>query len=460
MIYKATTKDAYNLFHEGALALADVEANGIAIDEKKLQQNIDQTKRKIKRYTEFLKQDDIWDVWKKHFKTKTKLGSRVQLGQLLFKHMGYECTSKTSTGRPKANEEALLKLDIPFVKKYLQIEKLKKALTTYLYGIQRETVDGFLHPFFNLHLVKSQRSSSSDPNFQNIPMHLPWISKLIRSCFIARPDHHFVELDYGGIEVCISACNHKDPIMIEYIKDDTKDMHRDMAQEIYICDEVTKDTRFSAKSNFVFAQFYGDWYKPCARNLWENISKLKLTLPDGIPMKKHLAINGITKLGPCAYGEDTQPGTFEQHIKDIEYNFWYKRFNVYREWKERVWAEYQQTGRFEMLTGFTVEGLYGKNNVTNYYMQGPAFHCLLWSLIKLNKWLKEKKMQSRIIGQIHDSIIADVHKDELQAYLYMANKIMTRMLPKAWPWIIVPLKIEAGVVPLGGNWLDKKEVVL
>ena len=460
MKYKATTKDAYKLFHEGALALADVESHGIAIDEKKLQQNINNTKRKIKRYTEFLKQDEIWNTWKKHYGTKSKLGSREQLGQILFTKLGHTCSSQTPTGRPKADEKSLLKLDIPFVKKYLQIEKLKKALSTYLYGIQRATINGFLHPSFNLHLARTYRSSSSDPNFQNIPIRLPWVSELIRSCFIARPDHHFVEIDYGGIEVCMSACNHKDPTMIEYIQDDTKDMHRDMAREIYMCDEVTKDARYSAKNGFVFPQFYGDWYKTCAKSLWENNKILKLTLPDGTPMKQHLATKRITELGPCVFGTEPKPGTFEYHIKEIEHNFWYNRFNVYREWKEKVWADYQQTGRFEMLTGFTVEGLYGKNDVTNYYMQGPAFHCLLWSLIKLNKWLKEKKMRSRVTGQIHDSIIADVHKDELQPYLYMANKIMTRMLPKAWPWIIVPLKVEAEVVPLSGNWLDKKEIKL
>ena len=81
-------------------------------------------------------------------------------------------------------------------------------------------------------------------------------------------------------------------------------------------------------------------------------------------------------------------------------------------------------------------------------------------MIKFNKWLKGKRMKSRVTGQVHDSIIADVYKDELQPYLYMANKIMTRMLPKAWPWIIVPLKIEAEVAPLNGSWLDKEKVEL
>ena len=69
-------------------------------------------------------------------------------------------------------------------------------------------------------------------------------------------------------------------------------------------------------------------------------------------------------------------------------------------------------------------------------------------------------MRSRIVGQIHDSIVADVHKDELDDFLQRAKKIMTRMLPRAWKWLIVPLTVEAEVSPLGGSWFDKKEVEL
>jgi len=459
---RPTTKDAYQLLHDGCMALADVESHGIKIDLVQLERNIYTTSKRIEKLTARNTKSDVCKTWKKVFGRSTNFGSRTQLGEVLFSHMGYECKDedRTKTGRPKADEETLSKLDIPFVQQYLKVERLKKARATYLRGIQKATMDGFLHPVFSLHLVRTYRSSSEAPNFQNIPIRIPWLGKLIRTCFIARPHHQLVEIDYSGIEVCVSACMHKDPRMIEYIKDPTKDMHRDMAGECYILrtKQVSKDSRFSAKNGFVFPEFYGDWFNRCARSLWDNITNLHLTLPDGTSLREHLKNKGINRLGPCDPKEKPRPGTFEKHIQEVENRFWNERFRVYNQWKQDWFREYQRTGRFTMATGFTVEGWYGKNDVINYPIQGPAFHCLLWSLIRLNNWLKKKRMRSRIVGQIHDSIVADVHKNELEDYLHMANKIMTQRLPKAWPWIIVPLEVEADVSPVGGSWYDKKEM--
>jgi len=69
-------------------------------------------------------------------------------------------------------------------------------------------------------------------------------------------------------------------------------------------------------------------------------------------------------------------------------------------------------------------------------------------------------MKTKIVGQIHDSIIADVPHEELDDYLALANKVMTKDLVKKWKWIILPLEIEAEVCPLNGNWSQKKEVKL
>ena len=69
-------------------------------------------------------------------------------------------------------------------------------------------------------------------------------------------------------------------------------------------------------------------------------------------------------------------------------------------------------------------------------------------------------MKSKIIGQIHDSVIAEVHESELEKYLYKAQRILTHDLPRAWPWIIVPLTVETEVSPLGESWFDKKPVII
>ena len=108
------------------------------------------------------------------------------------------------------------------------------------------------------------------------------------------------------------------------------------------------------------------------------------------------------------------------------------------------------------MTGFVCSGVMSKNDVYNYPVQGPAFHCLLWSLTRLQKELNERNMRSHIIGEIYDSIIGDVHKDEVEDYLVMAKRIMTEDIRKEWPWIIVPLVVEAEIGE--ENWWEKVEV--
>ncbi|MBW2309228.1 MAG: hypothetical protein JRG73_20085 [Deltaproteobacteria bacterium] len=465
--YYATKAEGCLLLHQGAAALADVEAAGIRIDGRRLQANIDRVSRKISNIREQLKQSEVWQVWEKTYKHKANMRSRSQLGTVLFKQMGIPHPlsigpndTRTKGGRYRTDAHTLSLVDHPFVKRYLSCERLEKARATYLLGIQQETHNGYLHPSFNLHLVRSYRSSSDSPNFQNMPRHNPWIARLVRSCFIARPNHYLIESDFSKIEVCISACLNKDPELLRYMRDPTTDMHRDIAAELFQCEqsEVTKQARDCAKGNFVFAQFYGDWYKHCAALIWQNIGSQKLTLADGTPLKKHLATKGIRTLGSCQSGGRPASGTFERHVQRVEDWFWNERFRVYNERREQWWMDYQQRGYFDLITGFRISGLYNRNDVINYRIQGPAFHCLLWALIRLNRWLKKKRMKTKIVGQIHDSIVADVAKSEREAYLAKSNKIMTQELPKAWPWIIVPLKVEAEAAPLGGAWIDKETI--
>ena len=157
---------------------------------------------------------------------------------------------RTATGRFKTDEEALTKVDLPFVTDYLRMQKLVKAKSTYLEGILNETCEGCLHPSFDLNTAISYRSSSSAPNFQNVPIRNKEIGQLVRSCFVARDGNRLVEVDFGGIEVRAAAFYHKDPTMIAYLNDPTKDMHRDCASSVYLLppEEVSKDARYTAKN--------------------------------------------------------------------------------------------------------------------------------------------------------------------------------------------------------------------
>ncbi len=456
---KLTLEDANVLMHEGAIALAQVEANGMRVDVPRLERTIGKVERRIKELEGRLREDDVFKTWRKIFGQKTNLGSGPQLGRILFGELGYKSKSPTRTGKPQVDQAALEQIDLPFVKQYVQIEKLKKLRGTYLKGLLREVEDGFAHAVFNLHLVTTYRSSASDPNSQNIPVRDKQTSKLIRSCFIPRDGHVLVEIDYKGVEVGVVACYNKDPVLIKYIEDPTKDLHRDMAAKCYMLpkSQVTKDARFYAKNQFVFPEFYGDYYIDCARNLWDAIRSGKLKTEDGLGLKEHLESEGIDRLGKCNPKQRPEKGTFEYHVHQTEKDFW-KLFAVYAKWKDRWWRDYQRTGGFTTLTGFRIEGLYRRNQVINCPVQGTAFHCLLWSLIRLVRIMKKKKMRSKIVAEVHDSMVADVHKDELDDFIEMAKRTMTEDIRKAWAWLIVPLAVDVEVSET--NWFEMSEVKL
>lgn len=457
---KPITSQAYKLFHEGCIALSQMEYNGICIDTEYLEGAIERAELKIGKLYKALKQDKIYKTWKKRYGQKTNLGSHQQLGKILFDVMKYPCPARTKTGRPKTDARILETIDLKFIRRFLRIEKLKKAKGTYLQGILRETMNGFLHPFFSLHTASSYRGSSDDPNFQNIPIKDPEISELIRRCFIPRSrNRQIVETDFKRIEICGAACYHHDPRMIRYIENPKKDLHRDMAAKCYMLskDQVSYWIRDSGKNRFVFPQFYGDYYLACAQNMWRALDELKLKTVDGLNLKKHLRRKGITALGECDPSKEPLPGTFEEHLQKVEYDFWHK-FRVYAAWKETWWSEYLSKGYFDTLSGFRVSGFLRKNQVINMPVQGTSFHFLLWSLIRINKLLKKYKMKSLIIGQIHDSLVGDIPKSELEDFCEIAQQVMTVDLLKHWDWIIVPMAIEIDAAPPGLSWFEKEKV--
>ena len=189
---KPVTDKAYKLFHQGQIALAQVESNGMKIDVEYLHKAIAKSKRKIEHLTENLKNDKIYKTWKKQYGNKFNIDSGLQLGKILFTTMDYECKHFTKTGIPVTDEAALAELDIPFIKDLISLSKIKKARGTYLKGILRETIDGFLNPFFGLNLARTFRGQSDHPNFQNIPIRVEEIARLIRQAFIARKNHRIV----------------------------------------------------------------------------------------------------------------------------------------------------------------------------------------------------------------------------------------------------------------------------
>ena len=306
-------------------------------------------------------------------------------------------------------------------------------------------MDGYLHAMFNLHLTRTRRSSSDSPNFQNIPIRDARMGKVIRSCFVPRPGHVLVEIDYGALEFRICACFWRDKAMVAYASDPSLDVHRDMAAECFgvPVEEVTKQARFHAKNGFVFPTLYGSYHKNTSQSLWASMEQFNLTNVSGVPLKKCLAEIGVRK------------ANYQSHVQKVEKRF-QKRFPEWTKRKESWWQQYLKTGRFRLMTGFVAEGAFTRNDLMNYPIQGPAFHILLWSLIRLVKWTRGKK--TKIVGQIHDSIVADVHRSELDHYLEEAKRVMTVDVREAWDWIVTPLEIEVEVAE--DNWYNKKAIEL
>lgn len=457
---KPDTSDAVKLFRDGALALARMEHDGIRIDTDYLTRVTAETKDRIRDLDRRLRSDRVYAVWRKRFGEKSSLDSPDQLAAVVFGDLGYESKRHTEkTGRAKADESNFNHVDLPFVRDYFQMKKLKKAISTNLNGIANEVVNGFLHPVFNLHTVRTYRSSASDPNSQNFPVRNPELASLVRGAFVPRKGRQLVEIDYSGVEVRVSACYNKDPVLIRYIEDRRRDMHRDMAAECFLLEEgeVTKQARYAAKNQFVFPQFYGSYYLDCAMNLWESIAKLKLATVSGTPLYDHLRAKGITRLGQCDERVKPQVGTFEFHIQEVEKRFWNERFSVYNSWKRRWYESYLTKGYFNTYTGFKLAGVMKRNDVLNYAVQASAFHCLLWSLVRIQRWLRKNKMKSLLCLQIHDSLLADVVPSELPDFVHACKRIMTEELRKFWDWIIVPIDVEVEVSPIDGSWHEKKE---
>jgi len=448
----ATTKDAYELMHRGVLALQKASQNGMRIDVEYCKQKIKELSTVIdSQYAQFW-ESNVGKIWASIYKEKRNVNSDLQLRYILFKQLKRKPTKFTSNENSSVDFEVLSELgkELPEISHLIKIRKYQKARDTYLKGLLREQVNGILHPFFPTHLVRTFRSSSNSINFHNQPKRDKRIKKIVRSAIFPRLGHQLGSADYAGIEVTISACYTEDDRLIHDIIHG--DMHRDMAQELYMIDEIDKhhpgenNLRQGGKNSFVFPEFYGDYWRNCAAGLlkWAGISTLK----DGTPALVHLQNKKLIKLDKNGAIRDFEK--FEDHVRKIEDDFWNVRYRKYQAWKDNQWKKYTKQGYIDSLTGFRYSGIMNRKQVNNYPIQGSAFHCLLWSFIELTDRLEN--WDTNLIGQIHDESVADIAPDECDSFFTMTQQITCKELPDVWKWIIVPLKIEAEVAPVDASW--------
>lgn len=465
------TAEAYRLLHDGSLAMGRAERHGIRVDVDYVKQAKANLSREINKTMTTLEETDFYQRWQKSQDKEINLNSPVQLSNYLYNEIGLKPPKLTGTEKGSTDEESLLELNLPELNMILAMRKLKKNRDTYLDQFQREQTDGIIHPFFNLQLVTTYRSSSDRPNFQNIPKRDEKSMQLIRKAIYPRRGHQLLEIDYGSLEVRVGACYHKDENMLRYIKDPATDMHRDAMEEIF---KLTYDgspehkyLRAAAKNGFVFPQFYGDYFVHNAKDMackWGELPNGVWQDTDGVFVNKQIE-----------YGHEYQETTlgahmrqngfksirsFETHLEKIERDFWDNRFPEYAMWRRRMWNIYKRRGFIDFHTGFRCSGVMNKKEVTNYPIQGAAFHCLLWSFIELDKMFQRLNLNTRLLGQIHDAILFDVDPNELVQVAELAQEVTTKHLPKAWKWIMVPLTVDAELCPVDASWAEKEKYSL
>lgn len=432
--------DGLRLFMAGGHVLAKMERRGLVISPA-IRDRLQRVNAQMQRLTHQLEKDPVYQKMRQLF-PRPNLNSNHQIATVLYdkRGLGLTPTAYTKSGTPYLGKDALQQIGLAFCRRLLQYRKLRKA-RDFLKEIQDRLVreDGVqvLHPSFLLHTTRTYRSSSCDPNFQNLPSRDASASRLIRSLFLPRPDHCFLECDYSGIEVRIAACYTQDPELIAYLKEG-RDLHADTAKTLFKKTQVSKFERYVAKNQFVFPEFYGSYYVPIAKQIYRTLTELP-------------AQSDLWEIKNDFQQRFPDYESFESHVREVENKFW-KRFAVYAQWKEEWEQQYNRTGAVRLFTGFEIRRPMTRNEVINGAIQGTAFHCLLWSLVRLQRRLREYKLPAHFLGQIHDSVLMEVPITRIDEVKEVTRRVMEEEIRQQWPWLVVPLRIEMQVHYK--NWFD------
>lgn len=412
--YKLIPAD--DLFFEGIHTFINMTYTGIWVDEGYYHKKYDELSEEITDLEAQLMSSKEAILFKKHRGKEVNLRSNSKdLQTLFFKLLKYKPLSLTDKGNPQLNEETLGTWNTPFSDGIVKLRKLYKNRDTYIVAYMN-SVDGKLRPNFNLHLVRSYRSSCDDPNLQNAPRRDEEAKKLCRSGIIAPPGYKIGASDYGSHEMRIAACLSGDQQLIEDLMTPGYKIHKVWADELGISYD-------SGKNGFVFPQVYGSFYKTIYREL---------------------KAEGYSKLT-------------ERMVQEAEEAFW-GRYKRLRQWQEEMLESYKRNGFIEMPWGFRRGGYLERNKIFNTPIQAAAFHCLLWSCNKLDKLRIEEEWKTLMSAQIHDEIFWYIWPDEESYIMETGSKVMSEDIMKDNPWVIMPLLAEWKLGRVGGSWYDVKEV--
>ncbi len=320
---------------------------------------------------------------------KFNLASPKQLGEVLFDILKIDAKAKkTKTGQYATGEDVLLKLahQHKIVDDILAFRELTKLKSTYVDAlplmINRKT--GRVHTSYNQAIAVTGRLSSNNPNLQNIPVRTER-GREIRKAFIPRDkDHVLLSADYSQIELRIVAAMSGDENMCQAFRDH-KDIHTATAARIYKIEEseVTKEMRYKAKSvNF------GIIYGQSAFGLAENIGVSRTEA-------KELIDNYWKEYGAI------------KTFMDLQVNFARENGYVQTLMGRKRWLR-------DILSSNAVVRGFAERNAINMPIQGTAADMIKLAMIRIQKELKKQQLQSKMILQVHDELVFDVHRSEVE----------------------------------------------
>ncbi|WP_459177195.1 DNA polymerase I [Ewingella americana] len=346
------------------------------------------------------------------------LSSPKQLQAILYEKQKLPILKKTPGGAPSTNEEVLaeLALDYPLPKVILEYRGLAKLKSTYTdkLPLMINPQSGRVHTSYHQAVTATGRLSSSDPNLQNIPVRNEE-GRRIRQAFIAPKDHCIVAADYSQIELRIMAHLSKDAGLLKAFAEG-KDIHKATAAEVFgtPLDNVTGEQRRSAKA-INFGLIYG-------------MSAFGLSRQLNIPRKE------------------------SQRYMDL----YFERYPGVLEYMERTRTQASEKGYVETLDGrrLYLPDITSSNAMRrkgaeraaiNAPMQGTAADIIKRAMIKVADWLLQPDApRARIIMQVHDELVFEVHNDDVDVVSEKVRSLMEGSMELA-----VPLKVEVGV---GKNW--------
>jgi DNA polymerase-1 len=345
------------------------------------------------------------------------LGSPKQLGEILFGKLGLPVVKKTATGQPSTDEEVLEKLaeDYPLPKLLLEHRSLSKLKSTYADKLPRmvDPRTGRVHTSFSQATAVTGRLSSSEPNLQNIPIRTPE-GRRIRAAFIAPREHLIVSADYSQIELRIMAHLSDDARLLEAFANG-EDVHRATAGEVFgvAPAEVSSEQRRYAKV-INFGLIYGMSAHGLAKNL------------------------GIERAAAQSWIDR-----------------YFARYPGVAEYMDRTRAEARDKGYVETVFG---RRLYlpdirasqagrragAERAAINAPMQGTAADLIKRAMIATDAWLASSGLKSRLVLQVHDELVLEVPKAELDTLRAELPRLMGGVAA-----LKVPLLVEVGA---GDNW--------